>query len=128
MATVKKLKKTVDVTELFTADIHEKGAEMQVMDPYGTPLDMYITLAGIDSKTSRDAIARTKRAIVKGEDREQAEAEGVAGFTLGWRGFMHDGQEWTFTKERAVQLYTQAPYIREQADIFATNRANFKKS
>ena len=127
MATVKRIKKTVDIADLFTADAHETGSEMRVKGPDGKFLDMYIMLRGIDSLTARQAINEVKRTIAKGGDREQAEVEAVVKFTLGWRGFMNGDKEWEFTEDHARQLYTKAPYIREQADLFVSERGNFTK-
>jgi len=50
----------------------------------------------------------------------------LAKLTLGWRNIQEeDGSEVAFTKEKAYQIYLDHPAIREQANQFISERANF---
>jgi len=62
----------MDIENLYTLDLHEAGAEMQVKDESGKPLEMYITIAGADSKAWKKATSEIKRAVLAGGDPEEA--------------------------------------------------------
>lgn len=106
----------MNIDQLYTVEDHEEGAEMQVKGPDGKYLDMYITLVGMDSKTWRKAWARHKKKLVmtmaEDQDSEEAESQMMAEVTKGWRGFLSDGKEFEFSKERAKKLYLNAPYVK----------------
>lgn len=116
----------MDIENLFTVEAHESGAEMQVKDENGNDLDMFITVAGLDSKVFRAALVAVKRKFIE-ENAADADAETLAEATLGWRGFMSDGKELEFSKEKIKDLYINAPYIKTQVNFFIGNRANFTK-
>jgi len=111
--------------DLFTAEAHEKGAEMQVKGPDGKPLDMYITLVGVDSRAWRAILNESRRETLLGGDPIETEAEGYAKASLGWRGFEDNGKEIPFSFDAVKQLYMNAPYVKDQADAFITSRSNF---
>lgn len=122
----------MDIESLFTRDDHNEGAEMRVRDKFGKETDFYIMLAGVDSDLWRNA-ERNQRvldmsAAVAGKKAEpRTAAQLLAYVTLGWRGLKSKGEEIAFSTEKAEEIYTNAPYIREQADAFFSNRANFTK-
>lgn len=116
----------MNIDELYTVEHHEKGAEMQVRNEDGKKLDMFITLAGIDSKLWRNAFNSHKKELIDGN--EDADAKLYAEVTLGWRGFMSKDKELEFSKKKAEQLYVNAPYIMGQVDKFIADRGNFTKS
>ena len=118
----------MDIKDLYTVETHENGAEMQVNDESGKALDMYITLAGIDSKAFRKAKSKLQREILAGDDSEDLRAQALADVTLNWRGFLNDGVELEFTNDLVKQLYINAPYVMDQADVFINQRVNFTKS
>lgn len=45
--------------------------------------------------------------------------------TTGWEGVVFDGQELEFTSANVRTVYTDFPFIREQADRFLADRRNF---
>ena len=114
----------MDIDQLYTVEDHEKGAEMQVHDQNGKPLDMYLTIAGMDSKAWRQAFNKNKRKMIEGED---IKADILSEVTIGWRGFTSKGKELEFSKKKAKNLYSQAPYIADQVDRFIADRSNFTK-
>lgn len=118
----------MNLKDLYTVEKHETGAEMRVKDESGKELDMYITLAGVDSKVFRKAKSELQRRILNGEDNsEELRASALADVSIGWRGFMDDGEEIEFSREIIEQLYNNAPYVMEQADLFINSRENFTK-
>jgi len=119
----------MDINSLYTVEKHESGAEMQVQDETGKDLDMYITVAGIDSKLFRKAKNELRREILKDidADYEDLRAKKLGDITLGWRGFTDKGEELVFTQKLAGQLYVNAPYLMDQIDAFINQRVNFTK-
>jgi len=81
----------MEIESLYTADLHERGAEMQVNDQYGKPLELYLSVVGVDSKAWRKESMELRRATFQGDDAEDARAECMAICTLGWRGFESNG-------------------------------------
>lgn len=118
----------MDIDQLYTVDAHEAGAEMQVKDQAGKLLDMWITIAGLDSKAYRAAESEMQKEIRDGKDVEAAKVDAVTKISIGWRGFTSEGAEIPFSKEAIEKLYANAPYILQQADRFLANRVNFIKS
>lgn len=126
----------MNIDELYTVDRHNKGADMQVKDENGKPLDMFLTLAGVDSKLYRKEKIVLSREVLNLSSQENKlddklddlRAEALANTTLGWSGFNDKGKELEFSKDKAKQLYLSAPYIMDQADEFIFKRVNFIKS
>jgi len=117
----------MDITSLYTADRHNAGAEMQVLDEFGSKTDFFITYAGQDSKIWTDNARRNQHEAVRrmitkdeGGDVDEENLSMILDATLGWRGVDLD-----FSKEAALVLYQKAPYIIDQAVLFINNRVNF---
>lgn len=124
----------MDIKQLYTAEIHEQGAEMQIRAPNGKYIDAYIKLIGVDSKTYRNVIkeAQTALALARIDKSKVVEAELTeynlyAKTVLGWRGLQNGDEDFDFTPERCVELFKEAPYILDQVKRFQENRANFTK-
>jgi len=118
----------MNIDQLYTLEDHERGAEMQVKGPTGKLLDMHITVKGVDSKTFRKGFNQSKREIMMGNDTTLAEAKLMSDIIIGWRGFEDKGKELKFTKEKAEQLFLNAPYLKDQVDVFIAKRKNFMKA
>ena len=119
----------MDLSQLYTADAHNSGSEMQVKGPTGEVTDFYITLAGIDSDVWRESVKSRRAAAVEaamsGEGVEVDEAEVLALATIGWRGLESGGEGVEFSVDAAKELYRNAPYILDQVNVFVGDRANF---
>jgi len=115
--------------ELYTTDLHDAGAEVRILDGEGNETDLYITIAGMDSKAFRAHTKRHQKAYLeslrekKDFDEEKMTVAGLTDCTLGWRGV-----EEKFSKKLCSELYSKAPYIRDQIDNFMGDRANFTKA
>ncbi len=119
----------MNIEDLYTVESHESGADMQVKDDTGKELDMYLKIAGVDSKIFRKVKNELRREILKDvdADTEGLRAKSLAQVTLGWKGFQSEGEDLEFTQEKAEQLYINAPYLMDQADQFINKRENFTK-
>jgi len=118
----------MEIKDLNTVDRHTAGAEMQVNDENGKSLDMFITIAGADSKAWRKASIEMKRLLLAGFDPVDAMADAMAKISIGWRGVEMEGVKLEFSQESVRNLYTSAPYIADQVDSFMSKRANFTQS
>lgn len=125
----------MNVTDLYTAPIHEKGAEVRLISPItGEKTDCYITVAGMDSKLFRAAQRRQRRAVLDavkdGDNMDDMPEYGLlADSCLSWRGLDDaDGKEWKFSKKNVLALFENSPQIAVQVDKFVADRANFIKA
>lgn len=134
-----------DLDSIDTLSASEKGVEMPVKDLAGTQMTdkggkpVSITLKGPDSETYRKLTrAQVRKRIdraAKGDKTEddalaaEAEADAIdimAACTVGWAGINDKaGKPIPCTAENARQLYQRYPIIREQVDLFVSNRLNF---
>jgi len=117
----------MDISSLYTADRHNEGAKMRVIDEMGQQTDFFITLAGQDSDiwidhTRKNQHKAIRKMLDKSEDDEKdnSNLEMILEATLAW-----EGVEIEFSKEAALVLYQKAPYIVDQAILFINNRVNF---
>ena len=121
----------MDIESLYTVEAHEAGAEVQINNPLtGKKTDIYIKVAGMDSKAYRKARhAALREAALKvadGEVDEDALASNMlAEATTGWRGVESKGKPIAFSKDKAVDIYLNSPSIRDQVDRFISDRSNF---
>lgn len=119
----------MDLASLKTKPLHDAGAEMQVVGPDGQLTDAYITLVGPDSEIWRQVRRRVERKVLaasaSGAEADIDLADIIATATIGWRGLESDGEPVECTHEAALDLYANAPYIRDQADRFIADRGNF---
>lgn len=121
---------TIDLATLDTQASSEAGAELELVHPAtGEELGIFITLAGADSGQWRRAVAdvanRRGRKKITAEDARRDGIEIIARCTLSWRNVRVDGEDLPCTLENAKKLYTRFNWMREQADAFCSDRANF---
>lgn len=138
----------MDLSKFSTVDSAAKGAAMEVLDPVtGNALReedgsaVTITLLGADSPELRASerarlnkrlgknIKQLSRTSLSAEQLEEEALETLITATKGWKGISmeQDGEvkELKCTPENARMLYTRLPWLREQADEFINDRANF---
>jgi hypothetical protein len=114
-------------------DDADRGAVLELRHPVsGAPTGMKLTLAGPDSRHQRNArlimadeLAELARAdgTISAEAREKATVSTLARCILHWD-ISEDGEALPLTHAHAVRLLSVA-WVRQQADAFADNRANF---
>ena len=117
----------------------EEGAVMQVVHPETEEAidGMTITLLGQDSSVYRKIQLTKQQAILnrmaKGKKNVELDAERIgkeiieemAKLTTNWTGFKLDGKELKPTYDNVVMVYTEWSWIKDQAQEFVNNRANF---
>lgn len=131
-------KNKLSVATFMVKSKAEAGVEMPIMMPDGTDSGHRLTVRGIDSDTYRHArAARSRRSAEilsekKPEDMSEeewgnhlsdlnhaADCEVLAKLVAGWT-FPDE-----FTPEAVLALITNSPFIANQVDTFACNRARF---
>ena len=121
----------MNLGKLFTADNHESGADIEILDTDLAKTGITIRIKGIDSPTYREVQAAAEREyIASGYKREQTIAERLAALTIGWDGMPNpDGSGLLeFSTENAEMIYRKGPFIAEQVNRAMANRANFMKT
>lgn len=121
--------KPATVDSLFTADAHEEGAPMKVVDPNTGKLHgLVLHLVGCDSDTFRHAeIDMHKARISAGvidlstEEAHDEVVEKVVKCTKGWDAPCGE----KFTKSEVRKLYRKSPPVYNQAIQFMEERKNF---
>ena len=135
----------MDLSTLDTSAVSETGAKMEVMHPVsgaplldaGTPVS--IVLAGQDSdryRASDRKISNRRLSQSRNGQRMQLTAEGIeadnlarlVACTISWTGIGWDGGSKECTPDTAREAYTRLPWLREQAESFIADRANFLKA
>lgn len=131
----------MDLSTIDTKSLAEEGVPMHLHGPNGAPLmqedektPITITLLGDDS----DALTKLDRAttnahlrgngVVTAELAEAKHLTRLARATVGWSGIVVDGKELEFSEEAARELYKRFKWIRGQAAVFISDRANFSKA
>jgi hypothetical protein len=130
--------KTYDTTELANA-----GADLELMLPNGkavidekTNQPVTITLLGVDSKKYQDLThtvanrrivrrSKSRKALTTSEEVDSDQLQLLVEMTIGWSGIVVGGNALEFSKPNARMLYTEYPWIREQAEDFIQDRANY---
>lgn len=123
----------VDLALFDTAARADEGAPLSLVHPAtGEKLNIILRLAGMDSAAYRKSAAAIANRRSKNGFRkltlEQIQEEGIetlASCTLGWEGVRVDGEVLPFSHAAAVSLYSRFPWIREQAESFIADRANY---
>lgn len=119
--------------DFYTRDKHETGAVCEIRYPDGSPSRLKIRVKGLDSDVYRRASKRhanqaldhiANRTIEKFND-EKETLQALVDLTIGWND--EDEDVPAFTPEKCLELYREAPYVRDQVDGFIANRANFTK-
>ena len=97
---------------------------------------VYIELLGRDSTVAKAESKRRSQQMLnqmrgnKKVDVDEAVKNSISllsKLTLGWSGLDFDGEELEFSREKAIWLYTEYSWIREQVDEFIADRSNFFK-
>lgn len=128
----------MDLSKFDTRKACDDGAIMPVIYE-GNPVTqddgkpVTITLRGRDSDAFQKSIRSRADARMQSRQRvgmtvSAIESEGIetlADCTVDWDGIMVDGEVLPCNRANAIKLYTRFPWLREQADQFISERANF---
>lgn len=128
----------MDLSKLKTAKADE-GATLELLHPSTMDVieGMTITLLGQDSQVYRKLSLGKQQAALnrmkRGKKAEDLDAEKLSEdsindlvkLTVAWTGFERDGKPVEFNEVNVKNIYTEFPWIREQAQEFIADRANF---
>lgn len=117
----------------------ETGAVLQVKNPATEePLEgVTLTLLGTDSAKYRaiqrrktqsalDRMSKGRRSLrLKAEETEAEALADLVELTVAWTGITEAGVPVPFGKEAVERYYAELPWLREQAQEFVNDRANF---
>lgn len=116
------------ISDLYTTELCEDGAELRINDGMGQPTSLYIKVRGLDSKAVRQHNKIQRKAYIeairtgKDYDEDKYLVDGLVKATIGWRGTSEK-----FSQKACRQLYEKAPFVCDQVDEFIAERANFTK-
>lgn len=126
----------MDLNELQTADDHEEGAKLFLVDRSGKEVDAYVIVRGPDSKAYRTSKRKQKRKILElleaGTDLDDydfypMDVAFVSAIISGWGEITQNGEPYAFSEENCKALLDKAPQIVERVLEFCGNRENFIK-
>ena len=131
---------TLDALDLDAVDMEggaNAGARCDLVHPTtGAPTGAWLQLLGADSDAYRErqralqrkrmaSVAKKWRLVLTPEEGEAEALDLLVAVTTGWGGLTAGGQPLAFSAEAARALYTRRRWIREQAEEFIGDRANF---
>ena len=124
----------MDTSLIFTADAHEEGAWIDILDINMEKTPIRIHVVGKDSKRFQQIEDDAHRRYLESDRKDEVSVEErLAAMTNKWENVPDPtkGPEWVdmeFSKENAILFYQKAPVIREQVNRAINNRANFMKT
>ena len=121
--------------DLSNLDLDTKAEQGAIYVPHhpadsSKKLPMQLFLVGHDSKTYKAAAKRMSASVrsLKEDDdqgREEAACQLLADCTKGWKGVVEGGEEVTFSKEAAKDLYMKYTWLYEQVNRAIVDRSRF---
>ena len=134
----------MDLSSLDTRKAAEDGATLTLRHPVDdTPLaddkgnPITITVVGTDSSTFKRAMhAQADKRLNTPNGRQRVTMQAfeddtinlLVAATIDWSGIIVDGAPLPFSNDNARKLYERFPWIKEQANTFIGDRANFLKA
>lgn len=115
----------------------EDGIDVPILHPTtGEEIGIVIRVCGPDSERQRKAVQkqvddRLRRRSAKpmtGAEVTEAGVRTVVACVLGWNHVVLDGRDVPFSVDNAVSLFQRFPWIFEQVNMAAGDRASFLKS
>lgn len=115
----------------------EEGIDVRIAGPDGNPLspEIVITIAGPDSARQKEAQRkqtevrlRRRQRTMTAKEAEEAGLEILASSIIRWNKFKVGGKILELSKDNAKMLLQRYPFIQEQLDLAAGDRAGFIKS
>lgn len=125
---------TFDLDSFDVVARADQGAKCVLKDPVtGEDTPAHLLLAGSDSAIYRQAqhrvantrINRKSRDRITVEDIESEQIAILVDCTLGWGGMVLKGVEMQFDRASVKLIYEKFPSVREQAEQFIADRANY---
>lgn len=129
-----------DVTDLgdfeSLTSAQEEGVAVQIQHPAtGADLGITIVVAGPDSDRHKQAQRemtnvrlRKRKMKITAEEVETESRRLMARKIISWEGVVYKGEPVTLTVDNAIMVFQKFPFIYEQLDAEAGDRASFFKS
>jgi hypothetical protein len=132
-----------DLSKMDTARTAEDGAVLEPLFDGSKIIDettkkpAWIRLRGVDSRESVAAqhavmnrqlkkhLGRKSEVKTTSEELDVQSIDLLAKATMSWGGWYLEGKEFVCNVDNARLLYTRFPWIREQAQEFVNDRANY---
>lgn len=112
--------------------VRDASGEPAIYENGTGPKPVTITVAGTYSSkyrravdAQRDRMLKQRRASLSGEQLNRQQLELVAACVLSWEGFTAEDKPFPLTKDNAVLLLDNAPWIREQVEEAMGDHASF---
>ncbi len=126
----------MDIKLLDTRKAATEGRECIIRMPDGSPTDIKIVMAGLDSdlfkemndklqREVREALKRNREFELTPDEERERDWQRMANATVGWSGVEEDGKELPFAKENARRIYEQYPLVFRQVLAFVGGEGNF---
>jgi alkyl sulfatase BDS1-like metallo-beta-lactamase superfamily hydrolase len=120
----------MDLNQLATVERHEAGAEFQLLNPAtGEKEDAIFTVQGTDSKAWRKAQKEQRRKFENQEDVDFFDHEYVwpmvANVIIDWKNLEKDGKPFKYSRDNALWLCENSPFVVNQIFGFLIDRDNF---
>lgn len=119
----------MDLADLFTRGTAESGVEMKLLHPATGEViknedgkEWVVTVAGTDSDRWKSTIRAAARK--RGQSSDDG-IETMSSLVVGWKNLVLNKETLKFTPQAAIKLLTDYPWIRDQVNAFASERANF---
>jgi hypothetical protein len=106
--------------EFYTRELHNNAKKFPLHTPDGKKTKKYLMISGRDSDYFRGAESELKRRINE-DDYKDADREALFIACLVSGGNFTK----TFSYDAAVELLTEAPYLRDDVNLFGCTHSNF---
>lgn len=126
---------TIDLDALDTVRGAEQGFDLELRAPNGKPLPGHLRVRGYDAETYQAKSVEQQRRLIEKttsgrmptpEQLRDEELELAATLILGWTcPFQIKGEPFPYSEVNAQQLLRRYPWVREQVERAARQRANF---
>jgi hypothetical protein len=128
----------VDLSAFDVSSGADKGARLTLRDKHGKVTEEWIDLLGADSKEYQSRLAQQNQARIDRIQQRMGRAseneilneqvERLAVATKDWSFKSKNGEKVEPNFKNALNVYINSPLIREQAEWFVHNRANFTQA
>jgi hypothetical protein len=130
-----------DIAKQNPVSAAEAGYKFDVTLPDGSKTDFKITVRGDNSPTVKNhgrsvyqqiktqeqqAKRRGKEWEIDLDEAEDMSSEAAAVRVIGWEGLAENGKEVPFTKEKAIALFKEHAWLRDQVMEASQNPFNFR--
>lgn len=127
----------LDISVLTATDLNHASEIKPIFDAAGNAYpDVSISVVSVDSErftafqrksqqARLDKMARAGQLRLTAEEVAKEQIDLLVECTVAWKGFENKGEPLTCTADNVRTVYTAAPWIREQVNVFIGDRRNF---